>query len=460
MARLVTAVSIAAVAAAIAAGPAAAQTVRDDFHRTGLRDRELVSLVAATRTPWRSFPPPGRASMPPNCSSTHVRISRWPPSASATADVAVRPGPDYAPGVYDERAELWEADDRLLKFGTEIWYRFAMYIDPALPNVGRNRLVVGQWKAEGGHSPFIAQRFVNRQFVITIEQDNDDPASDRDDDECRIVIAYTPGFPASMRGEFGESIFQPLPDHAVAPDGARANSIAHDQRDAVNGMWSRLGPCAQDVQVTGRGILPEAVGNWTTMMYHIRAATDGTGLLEIWANGNPVVSVRGRFGFRDGLDGAQYFKFRALSGARGLQHLCAVRQLRPRQSAGRRRIGRARWLVSRRLQVYLRFSDFHAQVVRLRHRAGRKSDAPRITRPHCQCGSRLRTPTPGFGPTAARLGRPDHLGPGRTDGGRAGQRQARHHRDHRGQRRAGPLRLPGVAAVARQLHDRDPRRRL
>jgi hypothetical protein len=296
------------VATLSAVGSAQAQTVRDEF--TGpdfavenwfpcVRDENVLSIV----------PVPGQGF-------NAARLAVTPRPDLALVGLSVghngcrrESGADYSRGVYDERAELWEADGRLLKFGTEVWYRFDMYIDSTLPADRGSRLVVGQWKTEGGHSPFIAQRFVNRHFVITVEQDNDDPASDRDDDECRIVIAYDEGFPNSQRGEFGNAIFQALPDRPGTQEGLRAGSIAHDRLDTVNGIWSRVGPCAQDLQITRFNNLPNAIGNWTTMMYHIRATADGRGLLEVWANGNPVVALRGRFGFRDGGDGAQYFKF-------------------------------------------------------------------------------------------------------------------------------------------------------
>src|SRR5206468_3260126 len=49
--------------------------------------------------------------------------------------------------------------------------------------------------------------------------------------------------------------------------------------------------------------------------------------------------------------------------------------------------------------------------------------------------------------------RPGHLGGGRGDGGRAGQRQEgrRHHHHHGGQRRQRPVQLPGFEARRRQI---------
>src|SRR5262245_11076911 len=106
------------------------------------------------------------------------------------AECRTEPGGDYARDNFDERAELWESDAATLKFGTEAWYRFAMYVDPDIPDTDVNRLVIGQWKQSGGHSPILAQRFKGRRFTLTIEQDFEAPLAYRGIDECRILIAH------------------------------------------------------------------------------------------------------------------------------------------------------------------------------------------------------------------------------------------------------------------------------
>ena len=293
-------------AALTVSSPTAAQTMRDDFAGPDFavenwfpcqRDENELSIVAV---PDRGFNAAKLLVRP-----RHDLVASANPALSlGHAGCRREAEPDYVAGPFEERAELWEADAQLLKFGTEVWYRFAMYIDPALAAVRVGRVVIGQWKQEGGHSPFLAQRFVNGQFVITIEQDNDAPASEREDAECRIVIAFSTGYVRALRGEFS-NLFQALPSRTDTRD----SSIAHDQRDAVNGLWSRVDPCARNIEVTRLNDLPDPVGVWTTMLYHIRAGVDGDGLIEVWADGKPVAQVRGRIGFRDRRDDAQYFKF-------------------------------------------------------------------------------------------------------------------------------------------------------
>src|SRR5262249_53268582 len=78
------------------------------------------------------------------------------------------------PADHFERAEVWEADQTVQPLSKEIWYRFSMYIDPAVKPEAK-RLVIGQWKQamsdrQGDFSPVLAQRFTARKFVLTIEQ--------------------------------------------------------------------------------------------------------------------------------------------------------------------------------------------------------------------------------------------------------------------------------------------------
>jgi hypothetical protein len=220
-------------------------------------------------------------------------------------------GGPYDPGKIDERAELWEADTLKLQFGTEVWYRFDMWIDPTISTNDDNRLVIGQWKEDGGHSPMVAQRFVNRRFTIDVEHDNDDPASaSAGNTDCRIYVAHDAAFAASAssvgaRAAFGATLH--------AQGNFFTGSIAHDPQDTVHTVPQALdanpSTCDPDIRVTPLNLLPDTFGKWTKMVYHIKAAADTNGLLEVWANDQPIVTVTGRIGFRDHRADKQYFKF-------------------------------------------------------------------------------------------------------------------------------------------------------
>jgi hypothetical protein len=267
-----------------------AQILRDDFAGTRFatgnwypcfRDENVLSIV----------PVPGNGF---NAAMLLVN------PRDEMGSMAVRPSRDGRPqqvGTHChrdknvERAELWEASSNQLRFGTEVWYRFSMYIDPTIPRTDHNRLVIGEWKEDGGHSPMVAQRFVDRHFTITIEQDNDNPARSEGAHDCRILVAHDESFVTSVR--------DPLP----------LASAGHDGRAAVKGGAMASTGCARDINVRSFQNLPNVFGTWTTMMYHLKASTDGNGILEVWANGVPIVRVTGRIGFRDHSAGRQYFKF-------------------------------------------------------------------------------------------------------------------------------------------------------
>ncbi len=276
---------------------ARAQGIRDDFHGARLssetwfvchRDENEFTIVPV---PDQGFSAAkalvrGRASVArPGVSAAHT----------ACADERGAYTRDGA-----QRAELWEEDALHQPFGTEVWYQFAMYIDPSIASRHRH-LVIGQWKQRGGNSPFVAQRFRGRTFTITIEQDNRSPARDPGKTQCRVVVA-------SERDE------RPSKLALVARAGAMPSTDPSDA-DPVQGLapasWlDRPQGCATDISVQRFGPLPDPFGRWTVMRYHIKATADGDGLLEVWADGRPIVKVTGRIGFAADRETAdQYFKF-------------------------------------------------------------------------------------------------------------------------------------------------------
>lgn len=224
------------------------------------------------------------------------------------ADCRSEPGGQYARDNFDERAELWEADPLVLSFGTEVWYRFAMYVDPRIPDTDVNRLVVGQWKQSGGHSPILAQRFKGRRFTITIEQDFEQPLLYKGIDECRILIAHDAPYPQSTSAivDFPRTTWLTEP---ASNGGLLTAAVAHTRSDSIRSEVARAHPCAQDIEVTPLGLLPDPFGKWVTMLYHFRPGLDGSGLLEVWADGQPVAKATGRIGFHDPPDSRQYFKY-------------------------------------------------------------------------------------------------------------------------------------------------------
>jgi len=182
----------------------------------------------------------------------------------------------------DQRAELWlrETEPK----GTDLWYGFSFRIDaePA-PAADNRRLLVGQWKQAGQYSPFLGQRFRNRKFYLTVEQDG--PARLQ---QCRVLVAWEDGYD-----------FSDFPPH---------RSFLHDGYDAAG---HKLAPdytkdCATGLTVDREASLPSPYGAWVDMVVHIKVDAQPDDLIEIWANGRKIVTVRGRLGYRD--SGRQYFK--------------------------------------------------------------------------------------------------------------------------------------------------------
>ncbi len=162
--------------------------------------------------------------------------------------------------------------DRFGRFGREAWYGFSFRVDGYVDPNDSNRLVIGQWKEQSGGSPFVAQRFDNRIFRITVQ-----------DNECRAVIAEMPSDLGLMHGLLY------LTSHKMKC--TRAPDI-------------RLTPPNPALH-----ILPDPYGAWVDMVYRIRGGRDGDGLVEVWANGECVVQAEGAIGNRDFGGPNQYFKF-------------------------------------------------------------------------------------------------------------------------------------------------------
>jgi len=183
-----------------------------------------------------------------------------------------------------QRMEVREARALQLPSGSDVWYAFSFKLSGDIPRRGSTRWVVGQWKQETAAidpSPFLAQRFDNGVFHVTIE-----------DNGCRTAIA-------SAEGDFNTA------------------SLATGELP-LKGVWAGLGllepeapvSCSTDIgiQPGAASRLPNPHGSWVRMVYHMRAALDGQGLVEVYANGDLVVRANGSIGYPTRAGARQYFK--------------------------------------------------------------------------------------------------------------------------------------------------------
>ena len=165
--------------------------------------------------------------------------------------ITLQPGQDPLQDGSD-RAELAEAEAVRLPSGQEVWYGFSMRLAEAIPADG-TRIVIGQWHQAGPGSPFVAQRFRDGVFHITVQ-----------DGRCRRWIAAQAG--------------------------------AFDERHRI---------CR--IEVERFADLPAADSGWIDMVYRIRADPGGDGLVEVWANGERIARATGAIGY-EGMR-QQFFKF-------------------------------------------------------------------------------------------------------------------------------------------------------
>ena len=177
-----------------------------------------------------------------------------------------------------QRNEIRIADRLRLRFGEEAWYHFSYKIVGEISGHGSLRWVIGQWKQESAGSPFLAQRYDNGVFHITV-QDND----------CRIIVAQANGHPDGLHAH-------------RANMGYAALAFLSDPY---------LYDCESDVRIEHgeeSPVLPDPYEQWVDMLYRVRGGRDGRGLIEIWANGTFIARVQGSLGYDDAAGPTQYFK--------------------------------------------------------------------------------------------------------------------------------------------------------
>ena len=215
--------------------------------------------------------------------------------------------------------EIRIANHMRCRFGREVWYSFSFRVEGEYPRSGSTRWVIGQWKEENRASPFLAQRFDNGVFHITV-QTNDQ----------REVIAAAPGdydakfpfFSADFRESLRTGPFPQTRDDYAArvrefgPDAVDRPAVrrAIEQQDldkfpfiADRQDYRRI----DGIRATPSDdpLLPDPAAGWVHMRYRVKGGRDGNGLIEVWANDRFIVRVTGKIG-SDVFEGpTQYFKF-------------------------------------------------------------------------------------------------------------------------------------------------------
>jgi hypothetical protein len=176
-----------------------------------------------------------------------------------------------------QRNEIWMRERFWDPMGEESWYGFSFRIERDGAPIGDARWVIGQWKEDGDRSPFLAQRFNGGVFRITVQDNN-----------CQVTIA-------SERGLEGM-----VPGQGVSLEPSPLDAFGHGARP----------PCATDIRVEpgeAQGVLPSPADGWVDMVYRVRRARSGRGLVQVWANGRLVATAQGSIG-NEGAGPRCYFK--------------------------------------------------------------------------------------------------------------------------------------------------------
>jgi hypothetical protein len=187
---------------------------------------------------------------------------------------------------HSERAEVWEKTALWAPWCQGMWYAFAVKFADPIPD-DDHRYVIAQWKrqilpnAVGNFSPYLALRMTNGKLYATVETNYHTPAE----------------------GEGIPTFFRPHVNQMRSLIAADAAWTSADAR-LFKGRTTAL-------SVTDHGNpLPSPSSGWIEFVIFAKPGPDGSGHVEIIANGKPVVTVKGPIGHVDkGHGDRQYFKF-------------------------------------------------------------------------------------------------------------------------------------------------------
>jgi hypothetical protein len=187
-------------------------------------------------------------------------------------------GSDFDPVCNCQISEIREAPEQRLNFGDEAWYAFSFRIDGRSPVTGDQRWQIGGWKQETDGSPFLAQRFDNGVFHITLESG-----------DSRVLLATSAGE--------AKSFFDQLRNDIASRFAFISEASRYDGREDLL------------IEYGSNPILPDPRLGWVDMVYRIKGGLDGDGIVEVYANDRFIARATGTIGVFDAVDPTQYFRF-------------------------------------------------------------------------------------------------------------------------------------------------------
>jgi hypothetical protein len=209
--------------------------------------------------------------------------------------LSVRPICPPADDDCSERAEIWEKTALRVPYTEGVWYGFAVKFADPIPS-DDHRYLIAQWKreiepgAEGDFSPFLALRLDKGKLFATVETN------------LQPIVEDAPVDGACRAGE--------------APVWLRPDTNQMRALIAADATWTPadgelFDSCTAAITLKSHdNALPEPGSGWIDFAIFTKPGPDGSGHIELFANGKPIVTVTGRIGHADkGLGENQYFKF-------------------------------------------------------------------------------------------------------------------------------------------------------
>ena len=211
--------------------------------------------------------------------------------------LTVRPGCGARSEDCSERAEIWERPHLRVPYDQAVWYGFAVKFADPIPQ-DDHRYLIAQWKREidpgapGDFSPFLAFRMTRGKLFVTLETNHFPAVSTEPEDT-----------PARCQ--------QDLTRVWLRPDTNQMRALV-----ATDGNWEEedgalFNSCTDKITVIDRGNkLPTPDSGWIDFAVMTKPGPDGSGHIEIFANGKWVATIKGYVGHDDPpLGDNQYFKF-------------------------------------------------------------------------------------------------------------------------------------------------------
>jgi hypothetical protein len=191
-----------------------------------------------------------------------------------------------------ERAEIWERSKLRAPYDQGMWFGFAVKFADPVPQ-DDHRYLIAQWKREiddgatGDFSPFFALRLNEGKLFATVETNLQDA---RD---------------GAVPCKNGDAAVWLRPETNQTRALVAADMSWHARIDP------RFSACTDKIKVTPRGgTLPLPSSGWIDFAVYALPGPDGGGHIELFANGQWVMTVKGTIGHADkGLGANQYFKF-------------------------------------------------------------------------------------------------------------------------------------------------------